>query len=188
MQVAPPGMTNVFTVMCGSCANENAFKTAFMYKAAKMRGEKDFTMDELNSCMKNKAPGSPDMAILSFSRAFHGRLFGSLTATASKPIHKVDIPAFDWPKATFPELRYPLDQHQEYNRKVEKASLQQVEEIIQKSPKPIAAVIIEPIQSEGGDNHGKNCCLLEERQNSFALKKVAGISITRVFPRSPSDL
>ncbi|KAF7721837.1 4-aminobutyrate transaminase [Apophysomyces ossiformis] len=153
MRVAPKGMANVFTVMCGSCANENAFKTAFMYQAAKRRGQNDFTPEELNSCMKNQAPGSPDMSILSFSQAFHGRLFGSLTATASKAIHKVDIPAFDWPKAPFPALKYPLEDHVEHNKKAEAASLEQVEHIIKTNQKPVAAVVVEPIQSEGGDNH-----------------------------------
>jgi len=35
------------------------------------------------------------MSILSFTSAFHGRLFGSLSATRSKAIHKVGVPAFD---------------------------------------------------------------------------------------------
>ncbi|KAI8079519.1 4-aminobutyrate aminotransferase [Gilbertella persicaria] len=154
MAVAPKGMSNVFTVMCGSCANENAFKTAFMYKAAKRRGNKEFSLQELSSCMKNQAPGSPDdMSILSFTQAFHGRLFGSLTATASKAIHKIDIPAFDWPKAPFPLLKYPLEDHVEHNQKVEKEALDHVESLIVNAKKPVAAVIIEPIQSEGGDNH-----------------------------------
>ncbi|GAA5796204.1 hypothetical protein HPULCUR_001574 [Helicostylum pulchrum] len=154
MTVAPEGMDNVFTVMCGSCANENAFKTAFMYKAAKKRGDRDFSLQELSSCMKNESPGTPDdMSILSFNQAFHGRLFGSLTATASKAIHKVDIPAFDWPKATFPQLKYPLQDHVEHNQRVEKESLQEVEDFITKTNKTVAAVVIEPIQSEGGDNH-----------------------------------
>ena len=26
MRVAPAGLTNVFTAMCGSCSNENAYK------------------------------------------------------------------------------------------------------------------------------------------------------------------
>lgn len=155
MAVAPKGMENVFTVMCGSCANENAFKTAFMYKAAKRRGDRDFSLEELSSCMNNQAPGSPDdMSILSFSQAFHGRLFGSLTATASKAIHKIDIPAFDWPKAPFPQLKYPLEDHVEHNKKVEKEALDRVEELIVHAKKPVAAVIVEPVQSEGGDNHG----------------------------------
>ncbi|KAI9495811.1 4-aminobutyrate aminotransferase [Zychaea mexicana] len=151
MRVAPAGMSNVFTVMCGSCANENAFKTAFMYKAAKRRGDKDFSLNELQSCMHNQAPGSPDMAILSFSRGFHGRLFGSLAATSSKALHKVDIPAFNWPKATFPQLKYPLHMHQEHNSQVEQQSLHEVEQLLNKHD--VAAIVVEPIQSEGGDNH-----------------------------------
>jgi 4-aminobutyrate aminotransferase / (S)-3-amino-2-methylpropionate transaminase len=155
MSVAPKGMPNVFTAMCGSCANENAFKTAFMYKAAKNRGEKEISVEELQSCMKNQAPGSPDMSILSFTQAFHGRLFGSLTATASKAIHKVDIPAFDWPKATFPLRKYPLEDNVEYNQKVEKESLAEVQKLVKSWKSPVAAVVVEPVQSEGGDNHGK---------------------------------
>lgn len=156
MSVAPKDMDNVFTVMCGSCANENAFKTAFMYKAAKKRGDREFSTQELHSCMHNKAPGTPDdMSILSFNKAFHGRLFGSLTATASKAIHKIDIPAFDWPKATFPELKYPLEDHVEHNQKVEADALKEVEDLIQNSSKTVAGLVVEPIQSEGGDNHGK---------------------------------
>jgi 4-aminobutyrate aminotransferase / (S)-3-amino-2-methylpropionate transaminase len=34
--------------------------------------------------------GSPDLAILSFGKAFHGRMFGSLSTTHSKAIHKLD--------------------------------------------------------------------------------------------------
>ncbi|CEG76627.1 Putative 4-aminobutyrate aminotransferase [Rhizopus microsporus] len=152
ISVAPKGMSNVFTVMCGSCANENAFKTAFMYKAAKKRGQADFSVQELESCMKNQAPGSPDdMVILSFQQAFHGRLLGSLSTTASKAIHKIDIPAFNWPKAPFPKLKYPLDEHKEYNRQVEEEALEVADAIM--SEGKVAGVIIEPVQSEGGDNH-----------------------------------
>lgn len=52
-------------------------------------GPVDFTAEELASCMENQSPGSPDLSILSFKSAFHGRLFGSLSATRSKAIHKV---------------------------------------------------------------------------------------------------
>lgn len=194
MRVAPKGMSNVFTVMCGSCANENAFKTAFMYKAAKRRGEKEFTMQELSSCMSNQAPGAPDdMAILSFSRGFHGRLFGSLTATSSKAIHKIDIPAFDWPNAPFPQLRYPLHENEAYNRQVEQASLKETENMIQNGKKTIAAVIIEPIQSEGGDNHGKFvrvcvCATWCKNFNAIIYSFIIIISFPRILPRIASYL
>jgi hypothetical protein len=86
------------TNRCGSCANESAFKAAFMAYRHRQREEThqiEFTAKEMSSCMNNQTPGSPDLTILSFTSAFHGRLFGSLSATRSKAIHKVDIPAFD---------------------------------------------------------------------------------------------
>jgi 4-aminobutyrate aminotransferase/(S)-3-amino-2-methylpropionate transaminase len=60
-----------------------------------MPADMTISPDELSSCMNNQEPGSPKMSILSFTSAFHGRLFGSLSATRSKAIHKVGIPAFD---------------------------------------------------------------------------------------------
>lgn len=93
------------------------------------------------------------MSILSFKKAFHGRLFATLSTTRSKPIHKVDIPAFDWPQASFPALKYPLEEHVEENKAEESRCLEEIENIIKTWKNPIAAAIIEPIQSEGGDNH-----------------------------------
>jgi 4-aminobutyrate aminotransferase/(S)-3-amino-2-methylpropionate transaminase len=51
---------------CGSCSNENAFKAVFFWYRKKQRGGKDFTQEELDSCMNNLPPGSPPLAILSF--------------------------------------------------------------------------------------------------------------------------
>ncbi|KXT14114.1 hypothetical protein AC579_96 [Pseudocercospora musae] len=155
LRVAPPGCDQVFTAQAGSDANELAYKAAFMWKRRQQRGGPDveFTAEEINSSMNNQSPGSPNMSILSFKTAFHGRLFGSLSTTRSKPIHKLDIPAFDWPQASFPALKYPLEQHAEENAREEARCLAEVEELITTYHNPPAAIIIEPIQSEGGDNH-----------------------------------
>ncbi|GAA96828.1 uncharacterized protein L969DRAFT_87968 [Mixia osmundae IAM 14324] len=157
LKVAPEGLSNLFTMMCGSCANEGAMKAAFIaYRARERKDALAFTSEDLSSCMKNAAPGSPDLSVMSFTSAFHGRLFGSLSLTRSKPIHKLDIPAFDWPAATFPKNQYPLDEHGEENAKAEAASLAEVESIIttrKQEGRPVAALIVEPIQSEGGDHH-----------------------------------
>lgn len=40
--------------------------------------------------MKNASPGTPDLVAMSFKHGFHGRLFGSLSLTRSKAIHKVN--------------------------------------------------------------------------------------------------
>jgi 4-aminobutyrate aminotransferase/(S)-3-amino-2-methylpropionate transaminase len=82
------------------------------------------------SCMLNQKPGSPDLTVLSFKSGFHGRLFGSLSATRSKAIHKVDIPAFDWPVAPFPQLKYPLNEHVQENEAEEKRCLEAYEQIL----------------------------------------------------------
>ncbi|KAL2401301.1 4-aminobutyrate aminotransferase [Exophiala dermatitidis] len=155
LRVAPKGLNQVFTAMAGSDANETAYKAAFMWKKQQERGGPDveFTEQELTSAMKNQKPGSPDMSIMSFKTGFHGRLFGSLSTTRSKPIHKLDIPAFDWPQAPFPNLKYPLEQHAEENAAEEKRCLEEAENIIKTYHNPVAAVVVEPIQSEGGDNH-----------------------------------
>jgi 4-aminobutyrate aminotransferase/(S)-3-amino-2-methylpropionate transaminase len=155
LKVAPKGCDQVFTAQAGSDANELAYKAAFMYKRRQQRGGPDveFTAEEIESSMNNQSPGSPNMSIMSFKTAFHGRLFGSLSTTRSKPIHKLDIPAFDWPQASFPALKYPLEEHAEENAREEARCLAEVEEIITTYHNPPAAIIVEPIQSEGGDNH-----------------------------------
>lgn len=156
LKVAPKGLDQVFTAMAGSDANETAYKAAFMWKRQQQRGghHVEFTEEELTSSMNNKSPGAAsELSIMSFRTAFHGRLFGSLSTTRSKPIHKLDIPAFDWPQATFPLLKYPLEEHVEENRKAEADALAEVEHLIQTWHLPPCAVIVEPIQSEGGDNH-----------------------------------
>ena len=155
LKVAPKGMNQVFTALAGSDANETAYKAAFMWKRQQERGsyEQEFSEEDISSSMLNQTPGSPQMSIMSFSTAFHGRLFGSLSTTRSKPIHKLDIPAFDWPMAPFPQLKYPLEENVEYNSSEEKRCLEAVERIIKEFHNPVAAVVVEPIQSEGGDNH-----------------------------------
>lgn len=153
LAAAPPGMSKVWTALSGSCANETAFKAAFMYQAAKKRGSLDFTSEELTSVMQNKAPGASEMSILSFEKGFHGRLFGSLSTTRSKALHKMDIPAFPWPAAPFPQLKYPLSEFRHENHAEEDRCLEALENVIKNSPLEIAALIVEPVQSEGGDNH-----------------------------------
>nr|CAD7444646.1 unnamed protein product [Timema bartmani] len=124
LDVAPPGLDNVNTMMCGSCANENAYKNIFIWYRRKERGEDvSFTEEELNSCMINLAPGSPQLSILSFHGAFHGRTLGVLSTTHSKYIHKIDIPAFDWPIASFPQYKYPLEDNKRENEAEDKKCL-----------------------------------------------------------------
>jgi 4-aminobutyrate aminotransferase/(S)-3-amino-2-methylpropionate transaminase len=155
LSVAPKGMNQVFAAQAGSDANELAYKAAFMWRRQQERGgaEVDFSAEDISSSMNNQSPGAPDLSIMSFKSGFHGRLFGSLSTTRSKPIHKLDIPAFDWPQAPFPMLKYPLHEHVSENAAEEQRCLAETERLIKTFPSPVAAVVIEPVQSEGGDNH-----------------------------------
>lgn len=51
-----------------------------------------------------------------FAGAFHGRTMGVLSTTHSKYIHKIDVPAFDWPIASFPLYKYPLEENTKGNQ------------------------------------------------------------------------
>lgn len=154
LKVAPPGLDKITTAQSGSEANELAFKAAFMlHQRRKRGGNVEWTEEEMASSLNNAAPGSPELAVLSFAGSFHGRSIGALATTRSKAVHKMDIPSFDWPKAPFPELQYPLQANSEKNQAEEERCLYEVERLLTTWKFPVAALIVEPIQSEGGDNH-----------------------------------
>ncbi|XP_028395093.1 4-aminobutyrate aminotransferase, mitochondrial-like [Dendronephthya gigantea] len=155
MAVAPKGLNKVTPMGCGTCSNENAMKSAMITYQTRERAGRAPTVKELSSALLGHAPGAPEISILSFEGGFHGRLYGSLSVTYSHPIQKLDIPTFDWPKARFPRLKYPLNEYRRENEVEESKCLAMVEEIFhkQKKQKPIAAAIIEPVQAEGGDRH-----------------------------------
>ena len=158
MDVAPRGMSRVCGAMCGTCSVEATFKLAFISYAQKKRGGMDVmpTQEELETTMLNKAPGSPNYSILSFKSGFHGRLLGALSTTRTNPLHKMDIPAFDWPAAEPPRYKYPLSENADYNRNQDQTSLADVRAKIEQwrteKGSEVCAIITEPIMSEGGDN------------------------------------
>ena len=68
----------------------------------------------------------------------------------------MDIPAFNWPIASFPRYHYPLEENVEYNRNQDLICLNECEYLIEKfknqNKRPVAAIVVEPIQAEGCDN------------------------------------
>lgn len=159
LTIAPPGLKEIQTMACGSCSVENALKAACFWKQNIERKGKAPTQEDLESSLMNKSPGSPSLTILSFKGAFHGRTFGALSCTHSKPIHKLDVPSFNWPIASYPIYKYPLDANQTENEATDDKCLEEVQDLIEKYEKlgtPVAGMIIEPIQGEGGDNHGSS--------------------------------
>lgn len=100
----------------------------------------------------------------------------------------MDVPAFNWPQADFPNLKYPLEDNVAANKAEEERCLKGVEDAINAHHAPVAALIVEPIQSEGGDNHASNEFfhglqkLLKKRGILFIVDEVqTGVGATGKF-------
>merc|ERR1712193_410707 len=93
-------------------------------------GRMEFTEEELQSTMTNSEPGSPKLSVMSFKGCFHGRTVGLLSCSNSRPIHGVDIPTLPWPKADFPQYKYPLEEFVQENKAEDERCLAAVEEMI----------------------------------------------------------
>ncbi|RMH02339.1 MAG: L-lysine 6-transaminase [Planctomycetota bacterium] len=138
--LAPEGYRHSFYVDGGALAVENALKVAFDWKVR-----------------RNRAKGvDADVGtrILHFRHAFHGRSGYTMSLTNTDPT-KVDyFPKFDWPRVDSPALHFPLDDDSlAAARSAEEASLAQIDAAFARYGDDIAAIIIEPIQCEGGDRH-----------------------------------
>lgn len=164
MRIAPRGHTKVMTVTTGAEAVENAIKAAFVRKARLLRGGAAPSAADLAACMENAQASANAMQVVSFEGGFHGRSLGALSLTRSKAIHKLDFPAFAWPKVPFPDVRHPLAEHAAENRAAEARSLEALEAAMKAGNGNIAAVIVEPIQGEGGDRHASASFFAEIRR------------------------
>jgi L-lysine 6-transaminase len=64
------------------------------------------------------------------------------------------FPKFDWPRIDNPKIRFPMDPAEQRRvTEAESLALDQIKQAIDRYGDRIAGLIIEPIQSEGGDNH-----------------------------------
>ena len=129
-----------FYVEGGALGVENALKTAFDWKVR-----------------KNLATGKGEKGskVIHFSECFHGRTGYTMSLTDSPdPRKTLYFPQFDWPRIDNPKLHFPLtDESLEQVLKAEATAINQIKSAIAENPDEIAALIIEPIQGEGGDNH-----------------------------------
>jgi L-lysine 6-transaminase len=99
--------------------------------------------------------GDRGTEILHFRHAFHGRSGYTMSLTNTDP-RKTDLFAkFDWPRVSCPCLDFSLPESERERDVIarEKKSEQEIRDYIRKRNIDIAAIIIEPIQGEGGDNH-----------------------------------
>ncbi|MDF2696545.1 MAG: putative L-lysine-epsilon aminotransferase [Labilithrix sp.] len=136
---APPELSKYFFVEGGALAVENALKTAFDWKVR-----------------KNLAAGRGERGhqVLHLERAFHGRSGYTMSLTNTDPNKTEFFPKFDWPRIPSPMIRFPLTEANiaEVEER-ERAAIAAARAAFERAPHDIAAIILEPIQSEGGDNH-----------------------------------
>lgn len=136
---APATHPHYFFVEGGSLAVENAMKVAFDWKVR-----------------RNQLEGYGDQGsqILHFEQAFHGRSGYSLSVTNTDPAKTLNFPKFPWPRLPNPVMRFPQDEAAVNDvRELERLTLAKAERIFDIQGADIAAILIEPIQGEGGDNH-----------------------------------
>jgi L-lysine 6-transaminase len=147
---APPELPHYFFVDGGSLAVENAMKTAFDWKVRK-------------NLAGGKAPlGSQ---ILHLENAFHGRSGYALSVTNTDPIKTLHFPKFDWPRIPCPNLGFPATgENLARVIEAERASIEAAERAFDENPDDIAAILVEPVQGEGGDNHFRAEFLSELRR------------------------
>jgi L-lysine 6-transaminase len=147
----PSDMKHLFLIAGGALAVENALKVAFDWKARKNFGK-----------LAKPAPlGSPHRIdgfggkVIHFREAFHGRSGYTMSMTNTDDARKyLYFPKFDWPRILNPKLRFPItDEVLAEVKQAEQIAIMQIESAVQQYPGDIAALIIETIQGEGGDNH-----------------------------------
>ncbi|HAV92547.1 TPA: L-lysine 6-transaminase [candidate division WOR-3 bacterium] len=136
----PEWMKYLFFVSGGALAVENALKTAFDWKIRKNL---------------SKGKGEKGNKILHFKHAFHGRSGYTLSLTNTFDPRKTKyFPKFDWPRVESPALHFPVDEQEiERIKKEEIKIMNEISNIIKNDGDDIAALLIEPIQAEGGDRH-----------------------------------
>jgi L-lysine 6-transaminase len=120
----PPEFKYRFFISGGTLAVENALKAAFDWKIRKLLDRNIFQ--------------NPDtLDVIHFKRSFHGRSGYSLSITKDNPLKYKFYPRFNWTEF---DVSKPREQ-------------EDIESYINHNKNKVAAIIVEPIQSAGGDIH-----------------------------------
>jgi L-lysine 6-transaminase len=129
-----------FFIEGGALAVENALKAAMDWKVR-----------------KNLAAGRGERGteIIHFQGAFHGRSGYTMSLTNTDPKKTAHFAKFPWPRISTPMLNFALPESERLADVVKKEKLaeKEIRDVLAQKAVDIAAIIIEPIQGEGGDNH-----------------------------------
>jgi len=146
----PSYLPHAFFIAGGGLAIENALKVAMDWKV-----------------QKNFAKGYKEekgFKVLHFEKAFHGRTGYTLSLTNTSADKTKWFAKFDWPRVTVPTVKFPLENENLDNAiQSEEQSIAQIKQSFAANKDDICAIIVEPIQSEGGDNHLREEFLIQLR-------------------------
>lgn len=130
-----PDFKHFFFVEGGTLGVENALKAAFDWKAKKRNFVEGYGINNLD--------------VIHLQQAFHGRSGYTLSLTNTVPNKTALFPKFQWTRIKNPKIKFPLvDSGVVLD---EEDSLANAENALKSNT--VAAIILEPIQGEGGDNH-----------------------------------
>jgi L-lysine 6-transaminase len=137
----PAEFLHSFYIDGGALGIENALKASFDWKI-----RKNFTKG---------AKQELGNQVIHFQQAFHGRTGYTLSLTnTADPRKTIYFPKFNWPRVVNPKLAFPLTVDSvQLTEKLEQQAIDQIKVAIKERGQDIAALIMEPIQGEGGDNH-----------------------------------
>lgn len=136
----PSHFRYAFFIDGGTLAVENAIKTAMDWKVRRNQAK--------------GIHGEKGHQIIHFELAFHGRSGYCMSLTNTDPTKVALWPRFQWPRITPPFLTFPVTEDVLASTITkEELAVAQIKRAFAESPDDIAAIIIEPIQGEGGDNH-----------------------------------
>lgn len=137
----PSYLPHAFFIAGGGLAVENTLKVAMDWKVQKNfrkghRKEKGFK-------------------VIHFEQSFHGRTGYTLSITNTQPNKTKWFARFeDWPRIVNPKIIFPFtDEALDDLIRREQLAVRQIKQAFISNPDDICAIIIEPIQGEGGDNH-----------------------------------
>ena len=134
----PDFMKYLFFIDGGALAVENALKVAFDWKIKKN--------------LQKGISGEKGSKIIHFRQAFHGRSGYTLSLTNTDPNKIEHFPKFDWPRITNPKITFPPERNIDSIQELEQQAVEEILMAIHNNKNDVAAIIIEPVQAEGGEN------------------------------------